>query len=437
MPSDKPKTKKSKKSKKAKKEKKEPKVVEEEMVDIDVPESDDEEEPESNIIDPSESLKPEDETEAVEELEKGEVMATATPVNDKSSFAKALQFTPAEIPLLGYALASLIFFFAAVNRKYSVKSFNNNSSAMGSTDDLASAIMDNVFEDIDWTTGELGNDDVFSYLDDGMFTYDDDWGSVGSICGGYGAYGGKLLPGYYAYALCLGIFGLLMAVAVLAWSRYNNSLAAKRNGFGDEITTEEDPNKSASERILDNYRWLMNSLLFVWAFIGWAVFTFGAGEVFAHTGNGFFALWAMMLFSIWNFGVTVDLAETVRGADSCIYGMTLASLITLIELTAGWAGMPWKWRPYSGISSYCLAVSVVGLLFGLTTAILAKVQGGGKQLSPLIRFWFVVVLSVMWIVAACLSTFIGPFLTTGNGYFAVWGAVLFCGLSFSTIQEEM
>lgn len=35
-------------------------------------------------------------------------------------------------------------------------------------------------------------------------------------------------------------------------------------------------------------------------------------------------------------------------------------------------------------------------------------------------------LGVMWMVAACLLTFDGPFKETGNGYFASWGATVLC-----------
>lgn len=34
--------------------------------------------------------------------------------------------------------------------------------------------------------------------------------------------------------------------------------------------------------------------------------------------------------------------------------------------------------------------------------------------------------AIMWMVAACLLTFEGPFLTTGNVYFAAWGATISC-----------
>jgi hypothetical protein len=90
-----------------------------------------------------------------------------------------------------------------------------------------------------------------------------------------------------------------MAGALFGWMRYNTGLANERNGkqpVGDDveggsedarITTEEyDTDKSKSELFLEKYKWVIDLVLFLWAFIGWAFFTFGGGDVFAYTGNG-------------------------------------------------------------------------------------------------------------------------------------------------------
>lgn len=374
----------------------------------------------------------EEETLGMDVDEKDEAVATTAPADNKVCFsASALHFTQAELPLLGYGLASFVFFLSAVTRRTKtaqfVQDFNSNS-----VNDMYSDVMDNAFEDI------------WNYIEP---TYTDLTSSYTNICAGYG---GTLRSSHFAYALSLGLIGALMAGAAFGWMRYNNGLATKRNGeqpvggdveggsqAGSEdarITTEEDPNKSKSELFLDNYKWVINLVLFLWAFIGWAFFTFGGGDVFAYTGNGFFALWAMMIFAIWNFGITVDdITEQAKNSDSIIYGMILGSVIAIIELTTG--PVPYQWQSNKGIASYALAVAVISIVFGLVTMGMSRFAK--DELNPKIRFWCLLVILVLWIAAACLTTFIGPFLTTGNGYFAVWGSVVFAVMAFVDTQKEL
>lgn len=141
----------------------------------------------------------------------------------------------------------------------------------------------------------------------------------------------------------------------------------------------------------------------------------------------------MMLFSIWNLGVTMDtLAGQAQKSDSYVYAMGLGSIITIIELTS----VPFfRWQPNYRIASYAVSVSVLGLIFGLLIAGFSL--AGGDKLNAKIQFWTLAVLLVMWLVAACLTTFVGPFITTGNGYFAVWASTIFTGMAFADVQSEL
>lgn len=406
-----------KKSKKSKKQKKQEYSDDEadagEVIDIDAgeDEADDEDlEDKDDYYMENEA----DDTEGAEVEDKGDIVGEETTGGAKKSLfsAPALQFTQAEMPLLGYAMAAFVFFLAAVGKQCKFRR---------RTEDLMADFLEDILSDV-----------VF----DDDFNYD-----VNPYVGIYGSMSGFgcLSTGYYAYAICLGIFGILMAVGLVIWMKYNASLAAKRNNSGDlqidsdSVTNEED--KSVSELFLDNHKWIFNGFLFLWAVIGWAIFTFGALGVFAMTGNGFFALWAMLLFSIWNLGVTADaIATQAKKSEPWVHVMTFGSIVTIIELTARYS---WRFHPYKGIASYGLSVAVISIVFGLIIAAFSIIGNEDRKIDPKIRLWTLVALLVLWLVTACLTTFVGPFTITGNGYFAVWGCTIASGLAFANVQSEM
>jgi len=395
---------KEEKQKKIQKEENEDDDEPEVFVDLDGKDWDNVEPPgEVDSGDDDDGHKKEEETKGMDVDGKGEALATAAPTDNKGCFsASALQFTEAELPVLGYALASWVFFLAAVTKRTkTAQQFDQEFN-----DDFFTNVMNNLFAEL----------------------------------------GGTLRSSHFAYALCLGLIGVLMAGALFGWMRYNAGLANKRNGEqpvgGDveggsedaRITTDEyASNKTKSELFLEKYKWVINLVLFVWAFIGWAFFTFGGGDVFAYTGNGFFALWAMMIFAIWNFGVSIDdVKDQAKKSESIIYAMILGSVIAIIELTTG--PLPFQYRSNKVIASYTLAVAVIAIVFGLVTVGISRF--GKDKIDAKIRFWCLLLILVLWIVAACLTTFIGPFLTTGNGYFAVWGSAVFAGMAFVETQKE-
>ena len=82
-------------------------------------------------------------------------------------------------------------------------------------------------------------------------------------------------------------------------------------------------------------------------------------------------------------------------------------------------------------------LSIVSLLFACGTAGLARLRNDDIRCDPKIRLVFIGCFGVLWMIAACLSTLIGPFDDTGNGYFAVWGAVVCTILAAMDIKQEI
>ena len=236
---------KSKKSKSKSKQPKEEEIVdaEDEVIDIDVPDIDSEDEGDED----SYYSEKENENEAAEVNDKEEALESSAGSSDKKGFTSYLQFTQAEMPVLGYTFASLVFFFAAVG----------NRCGGGGRRRL----------------DDMGFGDVFSDALEDM--YSDAIDSINTM--GFGC----LQNSSYAYALCLGILGVLFGLGLVGWMRYSAKKTNVERPFGGDLEegslAEEDPTNPLVSRIL-------NVLLFLWAAVGWAIFTFDG--MFAQTGNG-------------------------------------------------------------------------------------------------------------------------------------------------------
>jgi len=362
-----------------------------------------------------------------------------------------LQFTPSEQPLLGYMVSSFVFFLSAVGRKAPSFNLRRLDETMGSN--IFNNIANEVMEDIDWETGEFTGDETgMSYLDNiyGDGNYEDDYGFGLSNLGCGASFlgiAGMLPTGYYVYALLLGLIGTLSAGGILGYLKFNGSkadkpqgdrpLAGETEGGKDEVVevSEGDPetkNNVQAENFLTLHGFMIHVFLFLWAFIGFIVFMF-VGQAFRYTGNGFFALWAMILFAAGGMGLNFNrIKQEVENADSCLLFQGLVSIVTIIELTTQAFGLRGL---NSGIIAYVLSVAVIGLVFALTVVGLSKLKG--IKLPPKIMLCSISFLLLLWIVAACLATFVGPFTMTGNGYFSVWGSVILTGLVFVHTQKEL
>merc|ERR1712238_343490 len=93
-----------------------------------------------------------------------------------------------------------------------------------------------------------------------------------------------------------------------------------------------------------------------------------------------------------------------------------------------------KYRP---ISIYVIILSVFSILYSVFTAGYSRLTSDNVRFDPKKRFIFITVFAILWIVAACLCTFNGPFTFTGNGYFAAWGSVVCTIFAIIDTRQEI
>ena len=140
----------------------------------------------------------------------------------------------------------------------------------------------------------------------------------------------------------------------------------------------------------------------------------------------------MLLAAFWNNGVTRKMIEgLLNNADSCIYGLSLTSIILIIELIVELHFVNlkeqgqddnvqqkyWKKLIQPDISLYTLILSVISLLYGLVTAGMSRLTNNDYRIDPKLQLIFINFIIILWIIAAALCTFIGPFVVSFNSIF--------------------
>jgi len=216
--------------------------------------------------------------------------------------------------------------------------------------------------------------------------------------------------------------------------------------------------------------------LFTWNFMGASFLTFNSP--FTTTGNGYFAAWATVAVSAMAMGFTADaFKDKVKGLGS-LMGLCACSCI-MIFADMGYVGSsaPAVTRSasiYAMVISCITIVLVLGILYVTKNAAMNGHSGSGNSNSSggpddhivvnrrmisnttdgssrennqnnldeneqlkgidMMKFIVLSVLTVLWLVLACLVTFSGPFVTTGNGYFSAWAGCA-C-VSFATFNAK-
>lgn len=170
---------------------------------------------------------------------------------------------------------------------------------------------------------------------------------------------------------------------------------------------------------IDKYSILLNYFLFGWCFIGACFMTFGQGP-FDETGNGYFASWALSVFSAMILGVSNipgQVRQITAGMNEMI-GLGACAIVVLIALMTDFK----EWGYYArGEMVFAIITSILTIL-AVSNFAYARLKG----IESIKEFEFpsLAVFACFWIIASCLTTFRGPFLVTSNGYFASWGGTI-------------
>ena len=114
----------------------------------------------------------------------------------------------------------------------------------------------------------------------------------------------------------------------------------------------------------------------------------------------------MAIFGVQHCGATQAVTDGVKGLSS-LAGLGIASIIMIVAIAYDVSGNERGNAIYTLVLS-CLSIVIAGGLWFVDT----KKPDMGAAIKPLYRFVVLACFAIMWIVAACLVTFDGPFIVS-------------------------
>ena len=230
---------------------------------------------------------------------------------------------------------------------------------------------------------------------------------------------------YWDYTIAFGTIAMFFSLLSLVLLKMKPELYEKELGIVPKTTT---PLKLG---------YCISVFLFVWWMLGAFITTFGF-VLFINTSNGYFAAWGGFICSVVDVGVSPSSAKTAMDTNTGpLVGLMAFSLVVLIatatHLDSGTRTIPATvFSPKrvinvgitnEGETIYGLVVAVLSLLLA---ACLMGLERAAKPVKPKVQLFVLLFFSLMWIFAACVLTFRGPFTTTSNGYFGAWAGLICC-----------
>jgi hypothetical protein len=229
----------------------------------------------------------------------------------------------------------------------------------------------------------------------------------------------------------LPILGVFTASVILLVATINNStdMSPSMKGYANSVGSIS---MILSFILLARIKQLESSslyiryLLFIWSFIGGCTLTFGSGP-FSATGNGYFCSWAIVIFSFLSIGISLDkIRSTVEENANPLIGLGFCGFLVSLSII-----------PYLGTAFYW--ESIFGLIVALLTILLVGYSLYKYQTSarlPNSAFNILLLSAILWIFTAGITTFRGPFLVTGNGYFASWGGAILSVIACKEVYQD-
>jgi len=231
------------------------------------------------------------------------------------------------------------------------------------------------------------------------------------------------LVGMFVSATVLLVAVLTYKQSMMRWREYSISVPAVTMGMSFISIA-----MTSKASFYDKYGKFVNYFLFVWSLVGALMLTFV--DPFTGTGNGYFACWVMMACSAAALGAGLT-ASAVRGMGA-LMGLLASSVVVTIAIfpTLG------RNDTFYFASVYTVCVSSVTLASILIHMAVEKKRGIENH-SGIAQIIVLALVAAMWLALAGITTFRGPFLVTGNGYFGSWaGAACACSAVMAARKER-
>lgn len=138
----------------------------------------------------------------------------------------------------------------------------------------------------------------------------------------------------------------------------------------------------------------------------------------------------MLVFATMAIGINLNDAREKAKSMGPINGHFVSSGILLIAIIAVGFDTNFGELVYSMIV-VCLSILFCGALIFGHNFNAVNIDALKSNTLPILGG-----LSIAWIVLACLLTFSGPFLSTGNGYFAAWAGAITSIFAVNAARKE-